>query len=107
MLDKRRAPVVTTLHTILPEPDADQRRVLARVAGASSRLVAMTEMGRTLLTRDLGIEPEKISVIPPGPPDLKTATRSVGQAGVSKFKSSGSRDHATKNQPNTHQHTHR
>src|SRR3546814_15886336 len=62
--------VVTTLHTILPEPDADQRRVLARVAGASSRLVAMTEMGRTILTRDLGIEPEKISVIPHGIPDL-------------------------------------
>src|SRR3546814_17017454 len=70
MLDKLRAPVVTTLHTILPEPDADQRRVLARVAGASSRLVAMTEMGRTILTRDLGIEPEKISVIPHGTPDL-------------------------------------
>src|SRR3546814_9902487 len=70
MLDKRRAPVVTTLHTILPEPDAEQRRVLARVAGASSRLVAMTEMGRTILTRDLGIEPEKISVIPHGIPEL-------------------------------------
>src|SRR3546814_1668892 len=30
----------------------------------------MTEMGRTILTRDLGIEPEKISVIPHGIPDL-------------------------------------
>lgn len=70
MLDKLRAPVVTTLHTILPEPDEDQRRVLERVAGASSRLVAMTEMGRTILTRDLGITPKKVSVIPHGIPDL-------------------------------------
>ena len=70
MLDKLRAPVVTTLHTILPEPDEDQRRVLERVAGASFRLVAMTEMGRTILTRDLGITPEKVSVIPHGIPDL-------------------------------------
>src|SRR3546814_13854378 len=30
----------------------------------------MTERGRTILTRDLGIEPEKISVIPHGIPDL-------------------------------------
>ncbi|MFW2853888.1 glycosyltransferase [Sphingomonas sp. TX0543] len=70
MLEKLRAPVVTTLHTILPEPDPDQRRVLERVAAASSRLVAMTEMGRTILTRDLGIAPEKVSVIPHGIPDL-------------------------------------
>lgn len=70
MLEKLRAPVVTTLHTILPEPAADQRRVLERIAAASSRLVAMTETGRTILTRDLGIAAENVSVIPHGIPDL-------------------------------------
>lgn len=70
MLEKLRAPVVTTLHTILPKPDKDQRRVLERVVCASSRLVAMTEMGRTILIHDLGITPEKISVIPHGIPDM-------------------------------------
>src|SRR3546814_16369560 len=51
------------------KPGAWHGRVLARVGGSSPRLVAMTEMGRTILTRDLGIEPEKIAVIPHGIPD--------------------------------------
>jgi hypothetical protein len=38
-----RMPIVTTLHTILKDPDHDQRRVLEEVAALSDRLVVMSE----------------------------------------------------------------
>ena len=37
-----RMPIVTTLHTILKNPDPDQRRVLEEVAALSDRLVVMS-----------------------------------------------------------------
>src|SRR5262245_10379464 len=33
-------PIITTLHTVLREPNADQRRVMRQIAALSSRLVA-------------------------------------------------------------------
>jgi glycosyltransferase involved in cell wall biosynthesis len=43
------APVVTTLHTVLRKPDADQRRVMQELIARSTRLVVMTERGQTIL----------------------------------------------------------
>src|SRR6187402_1816114 len=44
-----RMPVVTTLHTVLREPDADQRRVLTQLADLSSRVVVMSRRARAML----------------------------------------------------------
>ena len=44
-----RMPIVTTLHTILKNPDPDQRRVLEEVAALSDRLVVMSERGSEFL----------------------------------------------------------
>ena len=35
--------IVTTLHTILRDPDPDERRVLVEVAALSDRLVVMSD----------------------------------------------------------------
>ncbi|MAW98328.1 MAG: glycosyl transferase family 1 [Sphingomonas sp.] len=70
MLEKLRTPIVTTLHTILTRPDRAQQRVMQALVERSSRLVAMTEMGRTILERDMGVADSKISVIPHGIPDV-------------------------------------
>ena len=43
---KSRMPVVTTLHTLLREPDADQRRVMQELIARSTRLLVMAERGR-------------------------------------------------------------
>ena len=40
-LDAVQMPVVTTLHTVLPEPDSHQRRVMEAIIARSSRLVVM------------------------------------------------------------------
>lgn len=70
LVDRLRAPIVTTLHTVLTDPTADQRRVMNALAQASSRLIVMTEMGRTILARDMGVPAHKIVVIPHGIPDM-------------------------------------
>src|SRR4029453_16713184 len=49
LLRELRMPVVTTLHTILREPKADQRRVMRELVTLSTRLVVMAERGRQML----------------------------------------------------------
>jgi glycosyltransferase involved in cell wall biosynthesis len=69
LLRDLRMPVVTTFHTVLREPNDDQRRVLVELAGLSARVVVMTEVARTFL-RDIYCIPEaKIDLIAHGIPD--------------------------------------
>lgn len=69
MLDAVRAPVVTTLHTIMTQPDADQRRVLGRLINRSARIVVMAERGRDILLDVWNVPAWKIAVVPHGAPD--------------------------------------
>src|SRR5687767_2843795 len=65
-----RMPVVTTLHTILREPKADQRRVMEGLISLSTRLVVMSERGRQMLEEIYQAPPAKIDLIPHGIPDV-------------------------------------
>src|SRR6266480_7008411 len=69
LLRELRMPIVTTLHTILREPDPDQRRALEEVAALSDRLVVMSERGAEFLQEIYHVLPEKIDLIPHGIPD--------------------------------------
>lgn len=74
ILDFARAlekPLVTTLHTVLPEPSANQRRILRELGRLSSRVVTMARRSRDLLARVYGIGVDRIEVIPHGVPLLK------------------------------------
>jgi glycosyltransferase involved in cell wall biosynthesis len=70
LLRELRMPIVTTLHTILRDPDAQQRQVLEAVAGLSDRLVVMSERGAEFLQTVYRVLPDKIDMIPHGIPDL-------------------------------------
>jgi glycosyltransferase involved in cell wall biosynthesis len=70
LLHKLRMPVVTTLHTVLRDPDADQRTVLEEIARLSDRLVVMSEQAARFLREVYRVPGEKIDVIPHGVPDL-------------------------------------
>ena len=70
LLRELRAPIVTTLHTVLKEPNPDQRRVLQEVAALSDRVVVMSERGVEFLQAVYGVLPEKIDLIPHGIPDV-------------------------------------
>ncbi len=63
-------PVVTTLHTVLRDPDNQQRRVVQELAARSTRLVVMTERGRQMLGEYYQIPSHKIDLIPHGIPDM-------------------------------------
>jgi len=70
LLRELRMPVVTTLHTVLREPNADQRRVMQELIARSTRLVVMAERGRSMLREVYQAPPAKIDLIPHGIPDI-------------------------------------
>jgi glycosyltransferase involved in cell wall biosynthesis len=70
LLQNLRIPVVTTLHTVLQEPDPDQREVIRQVSAASDRVVVMSERAKRILGRVYGVAPSRITVIPHGVPDM-------------------------------------
>ena len=69
LLQELEAPVVTTLHTILRTPNADQYRVMRKLIEHSARLVVMTERGRAILQAVYQPSPAQIDLIPHGIPD--------------------------------------
>jgi len=73
LLRELKAPVVTTLHTVLLKPNADQYRVMRELIARSARLVVMTERGRTILQEVYQAPAAKIDLIPHGIPDVPFA----------------------------------
>jgi len=73
LLKNLKMPVVTTLHTVLREPNAAQRAVMQEICRRSERLIVMSEHSALLLRLVFGVPVEKIEVIPHGIPDLQFA----------------------------------
>ncbi|MDB6155967.1 MAG: glycosyl transferase group 1 [Chthoniobacteraceae bacterium] len=65
-----RMPVVTTLHTVLRDPNDEQREVMKQLDALSSRFIVMAERGRVFLETVYGVAPEKIDLIPHGVIDM-------------------------------------
>jgi glycosyltransferase involved in cell wall biosynthesis len=82
LLSDVRMPIVTTLHTILGDPSADQRRVMDEITRLSSRLIVMSKHGGALLREVHGVPSEKIDIIPHGIPALPSARASKTRLGV-------------------------
>lgn len=70
LLRELRMPIVSTLHTVLAEPDAHQRSVLEEIAKLSDRLVVMSQRGKSFLTDIYRVSPDKIDLVPHGIPDV-------------------------------------
>ena len=73
LLRELQMPIVTTLHTVLREPNTEQRRVMRDLIRLSTRLVVMTERGRELLREVYQAPVAKIDLIPHGIPDMPFA----------------------------------
>jgi glycosyltransferase involved in cell wall biosynthesis len=65
-----RKPVVTSLHTVLPEPSPEHMRVARALCATSSAVVVLSETGRDLLINRYGVDPAKIRVVHHGVPDV-------------------------------------
>jgi glycosyltransferase involved in cell wall biosynthesis len=70
LLRRLKMPLVTTLHTVLREPDANQRIVLEEIAQLSDRLIVMSELAAQLLREVYAVPNGKIDVIPHGVPNM-------------------------------------
>jgi glycosyltransferase involved in cell wall biosynthesis len=70
LLKEVRMPIVTTLHTVLRQPNIQQRQVMDEIGHRSDRLVVMAHKGAEFLTEIYGIPRAKIDVIPHGIPDV-------------------------------------
>ncbi|MFS0736232.1 glycosyltransferase family 4 protein [Sphingomonas sp. 1P06PA] len=77
LLDRVAAPVVVTLHTVLEQPNADQRSVVEALVRRASKLIVMAEKGREILMRVHGVPAERIAVVPHGVPDRPMAEPSA------------------------------
>ena len=53
-----RMPVVTTLHTVLEDPNPEQRQVMQELNERSDRFVVMAQYGAELLQNIYGVESE-------------------------------------------------
>jgi glycosyltransferase involved in cell wall biosynthesis len=69
-LRRLRMPIVTTLHTVLAEPDELQARVMKELCELSERLIVMSEKGRAFLTSIYHCPEHKIDLVPHGIPDM-------------------------------------
>jgi glycosyltransferase involved in cell wall biosynthesis len=69
-LRELRMPVVTTLHTVLRDPSAGQRRVMEEIIALSTRVVVMSERGRQMLQEIYKAPVAKIDLIAHGIPDV-------------------------------------
>jgi glycosyltransferase involved in cell wall biosynthesis len=70
LLRRLEMPVVTTLHTVLREPNPDQRLVMEEIAHLSDRLIVMSVQSADILEEVFHVSPEKIDLIPHGIPNL-------------------------------------
>jgi glycosyltransferase involved in cell wall biosynthesis len=63
-------PVVTTLHTVLREPDPNQLMVMEEIAELSDRLIVMSQLSSQFLQEIFKVPGSKIDMVPHGVPDL-------------------------------------
>lgn len=70
LLRRLRMPIVTTLHTVLQNPNEAQRTILQELARLSDRLVVMSNKAIELLETVYGVSRSKVVMIPHGIPDL-------------------------------------
>jgi len=73
LLRETRLPVVTTLHTVLEEPNEAQRKVMDALVRRSDRLVVMARKAVEILRDVYGVDESVVVVIPHGIPDMPRA----------------------------------
>ncbi|KMQ52001.1 Glycosyl transferase [Chitinispirillum alkaliphilum] len=66
LLRQLKMPIVTTLHTVLSEPNEQQQRVMEQLISFSDRLIVMTNKASEILHNTYNVDPSKVCLIPHG-----------------------------------------
>ncbi len=80
MVDNLRIPFVTTLHTVLPDPDRTQWQILNTLGEKGRKMITMAQNTVETLNHVYGIDPAKIAVIPHGVPYIALQSRETLKA---------------------------
>ncbi|HOJ93375.1 MAG TPA: glycosyltransferase family 4 protein [Dictyoglomaceae bacterium] len=67
-LNNVEKPVVTTLHTVLPQPEEGQKKMIQKIAQKSEKLVALSNTAVQFLNNSYRVPEKKITVIHHGVP---------------------------------------
>ncbi|MBN1127596.1 MAG: glycosyltransferase, partial [Chitinispirillaceae bacterium] len=70
LLRNLKMPLITTLHTILENPDVQQRRVMDELLAISDYVVVMSRKGIEILRSAYKVPHDKVRLIPHGIPDV-------------------------------------
>ncbi len=65
-LQEIKKPVVVTLHTVLPEPSENMKKIMSGIVNRADKLIIMSNGSRQLLESIYGASPEKIKLIAHG-----------------------------------------
>ncbi|MGB8451178.1 MAG: glycosyltransferase family 4 protein [Anaerocolumna sp.] len=68
LINKLEIPIVTTLHTILTEPDPKQRLIINELGKKSEKIITMAQNTKLMLQSIYGVDSQKIEVIHHGVP---------------------------------------
>src|ERR671933_119808 len=68
-------PIVTTLHTVLPQPRRDIREAVRRLCAQSVATVVMVRVGAKILAEDYDVDPARLVTIPHGVPEVRPVDR--------------------------------
>jgi len=70
-LDVLQKPLVTTLHSVLPDPSPSIRAAVRRIVQRSRVVVVMAERARSLLIEDYDVAESDVAVVPHGVPPVQ------------------------------------
>jgi hypothetical protein len=82
LLERVRVPVVTTLHTVLPDPSPELAAATRELADRSDVLVVLAEQAVDLLVKGCGVDRDKVRVIPHGVPAGPRIDRDKAKEGI-------------------------
>jgi glycosyltransferase involved in cell wall biosynthesis len=68
LINNLKIPMITTFHTVLPEPNQIQQSIVNALGKKSEKVITMAQNTKPLLKSVYGIDPEKIEVIHHGVP---------------------------------------
>ena len=69
LVDRIAAPLIVTLHTVMPDPDPDQLRVMKRLVARASKLIVMSDRAATLMREIFSADSDQLEIIPHGVPN--------------------------------------
>ena len=75
LIDRIEKPLVSTFHTVLPEPNPRQKDILRTLCEKSAAVVTMASNSAAVLRSVYGADPGKIKVIPHGVPEFDLPPR--------------------------------